>query len=124
MIISKITKKLFCIACILALSTSAAFASSVPSNEDVIKCKDITRAEMSVRVASTPISSHGGHGEYGWGMFNAWAKYAHDDNIHQVVLQTDNTYSEGAWELAGGNNYSYVESKKGKSTNYAYGNIK
>ena len=49
--------------------------------------------------------------------------YAHNDYTHRVVLQTDSTYSNGAWELAGGNNYSYTEHKKGKSTNYAYGEI-
>lgn len=123
MIISKITKNLFCVACVVALSSSAAFAQTALSNADAINGNSIKDGQISVMSTSTPITSHGGHGEYGWGMFNAWAKYAHNDYTHRVVLQTDSTYSNGAWELAGGNNYSYTEHKKGKSTNYAYGEI-
>ncbi|WP_324825866.1 hypothetical protein [Sinanaerobacter sp. ZZT-01] len=122
MSISKITKKLFCLTCVVALSSSAAFAQSAPLDANAIKNNEARGGEISVMASSTPITSYGGHGEYGWGLFNAWAKYAHDDYEHRVVLQTDD-YSYGAWELAGGNNYSYKEHKKGK-TNVGSGEIR
>lgn len=111
----------------LVLAMSMVFSSNIYALDNNQNLNDETekekQEEVMERASSTPISSHGGHGEYGWGFSNAWAKYAHNDNSHRVVLQTDNTYTYGAWEDAGGNNYSYAEHKKG-SSNYAYGEIR
>lgn len=69
-----------------------------------------------IRPMATTFEVHGGHGEWGYGMFNMWGKYWHMEKSHRVVLIKDNSNIYGAWEGAGATP-SYRETSKGSNMN-------
>lgn len=64
-------------------------------------------------ILSTSFVIHGGHGEWGYGLFNMWGKYWHVTKEHRVVLSKDNSFLYGAWEGAGATP-SYREASRGR----------
>lgn len=110
---NKVMKKATSIIATTAMAFSIgmpAFAADTPTNEQVMPR------------STTYQDAYGGSVEWGYGVVNAWCKYVHMDYDHQAVLQVNNSYHYGAWELAGVTP-SYVEHAKG-SQNLGSGNIR
>lgn len=103
----KILKTLSLMSLILLLSANTVFAY------DNIKLNQQPDSEI---MAATIFEVHGGHGEWGYGLFNMWGKYWHTTKEHRVVLIKDNSYLYGAWEGAGATE-SYREAPKGSNMN-------
>ena len=105
----KIVKTLSLACLILLFSVNMAFA-----NDNVTKNSQ-TDANI---MAGTIFSVNGGHGEWGYGLFNMWGKYWHTTKSHRVILIKDNSYIYGAWE-DGGPTESYRETSKGSNMNHS-----
>ena len=107
---------------IIATVLTAAMAVSV--GMPAFAAEEVANDEQQVVVQSSSFpDDKGGSVEFGVGLFNAWCKYTHVNNSHRAVLQTDNTYSYGAWEDAG-YTPSYVEHARGNSQNVGSGEIR
>jgi hypothetical protein len=112
-----------CLMCVLLIggSIAPAFALSDDVSTDATECE--TSSDMTT-LSTVITDGNGGRLEYSTGLFNFWGKYYHAEKEHRVVLQTDSTYTHGAWEAGGP--YapdSYAEHKKGNS-NVAWGEVK